>query len=110
MTIEQIKNSLEQRDFRIYNDALGNLWVNDKNQLIKMYITTDKENVIVDINNYICETLKFTINQNCNIREFESKLSQALDYTANSITTLLNRWQGIVNDIKSMSENLYNNE
>ena len=113
MTIEQIKNSLKQRDFRIYNDALGNLWVNDKNQLIKMYITTMigdyGENVTVDINvgvpqtNCICEKWNFNIGKNCDIREFDHKLSQVLDDIANSITITLNQWQGLVDGIKSLS-------
>ena len=120
MTVEQIKNSLEQRNFKVFNDALGNLSVHDESQLIKMYITIFlfgdyEEKITVDINvgfpqtNCICEKWNFNIDQNCDIREFEHKLSQVLEDIAISITKTLNQWQGIVDDIKSLSDNLFNN-
>lgn len=119
MTFEQIKNSLERRNFQVFTDALGNLWVQNESQLIKMHITTMigdyEEKVTVDINvgvpqiNCICEKWNFNIDQNCDIREFEHKLSQVLEDIANSITITLNQWQGIVDDIKSISDNLFNN-
>ena len=65
MTFEQIKNSLERRNFQVFTDALGNLTVHDESQLIKMYITTMigdyEEKITVDVNvgvpqiNCICE-------------------------------------------------------
>ena len=120
MTVEQIKNSLEQRNFKVFNDALGNLSVHDESQLIKMYITIFlfgdyEEKITVDINvgfpqtNCICEKWNFNIDQNCDIREFEHILSQVLEDIAISITKTLNQWQGIVDDIKSISDNLFNN-
>ena len=122
MTVEQIKNSLEQRNFKVFNDALGNLWVQNESQLIKMHITTMigdydyEEKVAVDIDvgvpqrNCIFEKIGFMIDQNCDIREFDHKLSQVLEDIANSITITLNQWQGIVDDMKSLSDNLFNNE
>ena len=119
MTLEQIKNSLEQRNFKVFVDSLGNLSVHDESRLVKMFITTMigdyGENVTVDINvgvpqtNCICEKWNFNIDQNCDIREFDHKLSQVLEDIANSITKTLNQWQGLVDDIKSLSDNLYNN-
>lgn len=119
MTVEQIKNSLERRNFKVFVDSLGNLSVHDESQLIKMFITTMigdyGENVTVDINvgvpqtNCICEKWNFNIDQNCDIREFEHKLSQVLEDISNSITKTLNQWQGFVDDMKSLSDNLYNN-
>jgi hypothetical protein len=120
MTVGQIKNSLERRNFKVFNDALGNLSVHDESQLIKMYITIFlmsgyEEKITVDINvgvpqtNCICEKWNFNIDQNCDIREFDHKLSQVLEDIANSITKTLNQWQGLVDDIKSLSDNLYNN-
>lgn len=121
MTLEQIKNSLERRNFQVFEDALGNLWVQNENQLIKMHITTMnldhyyEEKVAVDIDvgvpqtNHIFEKMGFIIDRNWNIREFDHKLSQVLEDIANSITKTLNQWQGIVDDIKSISDNLYNN-
>lgn len=120
MTLEQIKNSLERRNFKVYTDALGNLSVQNENQLIKMHITIFlmncyAEKITVDINvgvpqtNCICEKWNFNIDQNCDIREFEHKLSQVLEDIANSITKVINQWQGIVDDIQSLSDNLYNN-